>query len=136
MSISISIAVKGLKEVLKNIRAQDKKIQKGAENGVKKAALLLQAASMRLVPIEDGVLRNSAYTRVTGKGAKTVAHVGYTAPYALYVHEAVGMVLKGKPRPSGKGRYWDPAPRATAKFLEIPYKLLKLQEIIKSNIKL
>ena len=47
--------------------------------------------------------------------------VGYSAGYALYVHEAVGMKLKGLPRqPPGKGLYWDPQGRAQAKFLEQP----------------
>jgi hypothetical protein len=49
--------------------------------------------------------------------------VGYTAAYAIYVHENTEMKLKGKPRGSGKkkrGRYWDPQGRAQAKFLEQP----------------
>lgn len=68
--------------------------------------------------------------------------VGYTAAYALPVHEAVGMVLRGlsrdprvrrieeggdpakaRPRPrqrEPKGRYWDPQGRGQAKFLEQP----------------
>lgn len=47
--------------------------------------------------------------------------VGYKAAYALYVHEAVGMKLKGQPRrPPRKGYYWDPQGRAQAKFLEQP----------------
>lgn len=46
--------------------------------------------------------------------------VGYSAPYAMYVHEAVGMVLQGLPRASGHGHYWDPQGQAQAKFLEQP----------------
>lgn len=48
------------------------------------------------------------------------SRVTFTAPYALYVHEAVEMVLKGKPRPSGIGVYW--GPNGMAKFLETPMK--------------
>ena len=48
------------------------------------------------------------------------SRVTFTAPYALYVHEAVEMVLKGKPRPSGIGVYW--GPNGMAKYLETPMK--------------
>lgn len=73
--------------------------------------------------------------------------VGYTAAYALYVHERVEMKWKGLPRGQGfsidksgkvvvparllsgqethragpnRGFYWDPAGRGQAKFLEQP----------------
>ncbi len=46
--------------------------------------------------------------------------VGYTAAYALFVHESVEMKLKGQKRPKPhKGSYWDPK-GAQAKFLENP----------------
>lgn len=44
--------------------------------------------------------------------------VGFTASYAAAVHEKVKMKLAGKPRPRGRGLYWDPQGKATAKFLE------------------
>lgn len=52
--------------------------------------------------------------------------VGYTAKYAIYVHENIEMKWKGLPRrkPS-KGNYWDPAGRGQAKFLEQPARELK-----------
>lgn len=48
--------------------------------------------------------------------------VGYTAAYALYVHEKIEMKWKGLPRQGkqGKGFYWDPQGRGQAKFLEGP----------------
>lgn len=47
--------------------------------------------------------------------------VGYTAAYALYVHERIEMKWQGLPRHKpGKGLYWDPQRRAQAKFLETP----------------
>jgi len=39
--------------------------------------------------------------------------------YAVYVHENMEMKLKGQPRPSGRGKYWDP-PGSGPKFLENP----------------
>ena len=50
----------------------------------------------------------------------TCVVVGYTAAYALWVHEAVEMTLRGLPRPRNRGKYWDPQGRAQAKFLETP----------------
>lgn len=52
--------------------------------------------------------------------------VGYTANYALHVHENIEMKAKGLPRhkPS-KGNYWDPPGRGQAKFLEQPARELK-----------
>ncbi len=55
--------------------------------------------------------------------------VGYTASYALYVHESPG-TLKGQPRGAKKGskkgtyrgHYWDPQGRAIPKFLEKPFR--------------
>lgn len=64
--------------------------------------------------------------------------VGYTAAYALHVHERIEMSWKGLPRDprkwpgvkhqknpkprkrNPKGRYWDPQGRGQAKFLEQP----------------
>ena len=48
-----------------------------------------------------------------GGGKKVSVAVGYTAKYALYVHEnreiwPPGMRLKGQPRPSGIATYWSP----------------------------
>ncbi|EGI5777983.1 HK97 gp10 family phage protein, partial [Salmonella enterica subsp. enterica serovar 4,5:i:-] len=45
--------------------------------------------------------------RITGK-------VGYSAKYALYVHNASGK-LAGKPRSNGNGTYW--SPNAEPRFL-------------------
>lgn len=47
--------------------------------------------------------------------------VGYSAPYAVYVHENMEMKLEGEPRPSGIGVYWGrPTAPGQSKFLEEP----------------
>ena len=43
------------------------------------------------------------------RDASASVAVGYSAKYALYVHENKEMKLAGKPRPSGLGTYWGPA---------------------------
>lgn len=60
--------------------------------------------------------------------------VGYTAAYALFVHENMNPKTLGTatPRPSGLGVYWGPAapnPMFLPKFLEGPARVFK-QEII------
>ena len=63
--------------------------------------------------------------------------VGYTANYAVYVHESIEMKLKGKPRPNKKGKFWDPQNRAQAKFLEQPARdrLPELNRVITGTVK-
>lgn len=131
-------AIIGAEAVIRNIRGRQNYIGRGCERGIKLAALYLQRESQKLVPIEYGVLRASAFTRVTGKGFNTVANVGYTATYAIYVHENVEMRGRGLPRPSGKGNYWDPAGRGQAKFLEFPARrdAALLRKVIRDNAKI
>lgn len=57
---------------------------------------------------------------LVGAEGKYSVIVGYTAAYAVFVHENIEMKWRGKPRRSGKGSYWDPAGRGQAKFLEAP----------------
>lgn len=60
--------------------------------------------------------------------------VGYTAAYAVHVHENIEMKGKGLPRTKlsssgkkvkGRGYYWDPQGKVQAKFLEQPARELK-----------
>ena len=56
-----------------------------------------------------GKLRAMAAAAAKDQGSVVV---GYTAGYALWVHENREMKWKGKPRRSGIGAYWGPAGRA------------------------
>lgn len=132
-------AITGVREVLANLARRNKQLAAGCERGVTKAGLRLQRASQLLVPVNFGVLKASAYTRVTGKGLKANAHVGYTASYALFVHENVEMKLKGQPRtPPNKGKYWDPQGRGQSKFLEEPARRMgpELLRVIKDEMRI
>lgn len=65
--------------------------------------------------------QKAAQAKVDGDASVVV---GYTAAYALYVHENTQMKLKGQPRPKGKpGVYWGPS--GQAKFLEQPARTLQ-----------
>jgi len=70
-------------------------------------------------------LRRKAAEKI--KDTNVSVAVGYTAKYALFVHENMdihppGMILAGKPRPKERGYYWDPLGRAQPKFLEGPFR--------------
>src|SRR5262245_23794597 len=68
-----------------------------------------------------GKLRN-----LMARGRRVSVLVGYTAKYAIYVHENVEMKLAGLPRPSGLGTYWSPE-GAGPKFLERPARSLRAE---------
>lgn len=131
-------SILGLNTVLANMKARQAQILQRAGDGLYLAGLHLQADSQEHVPVEFGPLKASAYTKRTGAGAATQVDVGYTAAYALYVHEKVAMKLKGQPRPSGQGMFWDPQGRAYAKFLEEPMRRLMptLNRIVANAAKL
>lgn len=124
--MELNAGIFGAAEVIENLRKQKKKMADNIEIGLLKAGLKLQAESQKLVPVEYGILKATAFTRLIGKGFNSVVSVGYTAFYALWVHESVGMVLKGQPRRSGIGEYWDPRGVGQAKFLEEPARRLRL----------
>jgi len=118
-------AILGVEKVLKNIKRRSDEMELNVSVALKRAGLKLQRASQGLVPVDLGNLKASAFTRAEGSGFKTQVRVGYTAFYALYVHEAVAMKLKGLPRGKGRGFFWDPQGKAQAKFLEEPARTLR-----------
>jgi len=97
----------------------------------------------------DKVVKKLGYLRRLSRRKNNVGViVGYTANYALYVHEnreiwPPGMRLKGKPRGAKRrgrgyrGRYWAPRGRAQPKFLEEPFRenQNRLYAIILQNVK-
>lgn len=74
-------------------------------------AILSQGAATAatMTPVDTGNLINSQYRpQIEQRDGKTVGHVGYTANYAGFVHDAPGK-LKGVQRPGNRGNYWNPA---------------------------
>lgn len=66
-----------------------------------------------LVPIETSTLINSQYRHVQMQGAALIGRIGFTAEYALAVHESAGKWRGlGIPRPKRNGKdrgfYWGP----------------------------
>ncbi|MDB5779968.1 MAG: hypothetical protein JWP93_2333 [Polaromonas sp.] len=84
------------------------RVQVAAARGMTQALILGASEAASMTPIDTSTLINSEYKRVEARAGRIVGTVGYTAEYALAVHEAPGK-LKGTPRPDNHGKYWGPA---------------------------
>lgn len=100
--------ITGLKQLKRRMSdTLTKTIPESAEKAVYAITTTGGALATTYVPVEHDILAPSQYRTIELQGTEYVGVVGYTANYAAAVHEASG-TLKGKPRPSGKGSYWDP----------------------------
>lgn len=129
----LSLKVKGLNEVVSGMGNFRLASASGVENGLKKAGLQLLRDANELVPVEFGNLKQSGFVRSTGSGFGTVVTVGYTANYAIYVHEirrrqdgvlvTHGMDFNIKHAQYKKGKLvMQRGPKQQWKFLETPLK--------------
>lgn len=84
--MAVDNAVTGLGEVLENLNDEISQIQGMTMAGLYEAGLKIQASSQQRTPVKFGNLKGSAYTRKDRLGKKAV-EIGYTANYAIYVHE-------------------------------------------------
>lgn len=109
----------GVTGILKNLKLNEAQIAIRIPLALKAVGLTLQASSQKAVPVDLGNLKASAFTRASSSGINTTVTVGYTARYALFVHELTEMKGKGLDRRApSKGKYWDPQGRGRAKFLQ------------------
>lgn len=78
-----------------------------AVRAIKSANFIIRTESATMTPVETSTLINSQFDTVEVNGTRITGRIGYSARYAIYVHNASGK-LAGRPRPSGKGVYWGP----------------------------
>lgn len=84
------ILVTGVTAMIAKMKAVDKKTEVKLTRGLIAAGRRLQRESQLVVPIKTGNLKGSAFTRnMGGKGKTADIVVGYTAGYAIYVHELI-----------------------------------------------
>ena len=102
------IFISGVKVAMKGVEKVADKIQEATFKGLHQGAALMFRDSQEHVPYDLGNLSGSGYIRRTRVRGKPTVEIGYTANYALEVHEAVD-------------RNWK-KPGATAKFLENAFK--------------
>lgn len=126
------VKVVGLPTVLRRIKGTYDQAGRTVETRLKRAGLFLQRESMLIVPIQFGPLRASGFTRSEGKGLKIRVIVGYTAAYAVYVHEnkdalhgaafnaAYADRIAKAHTPAQRKMWFNRGPNQTYKFLERP----------------
>jgi len=84
----MAIEFKGLSTVLLNLNKEIAKIQGGTKAGLIEAGMMIKNKAGKYTPIGDtGNLLGSAYTIPTGTKMEPSQEIGYTAAYAVFVHE-------------------------------------------------
>lgn len=121
--MAIMFRLTGIKKIIRAMEKKARSSQKKLEIGLVRAGLFLQRESQKVVPVDTGALKNSAFTRKIKNiaGAVDVA-VGYTQSYAIFVHENLNARHK---------------PGKIAKYLETPARIhrKKLLAIVKKAMK-
>lgn len=105
--IQPKVKVTGQQKVLANLNKEIKGIKNRTLDGLLAGGLIILRESNEHVPVEHGFLRASGYAR-KAKDNRQAVEIGYTSRYAVFVHESVEEILRGKPRQSGIGVYWGP----------------------------
>ncbi|ENF7209026.1 HK97 gp10 family phage protein [Klebsiella pneumoniae] len=97
-----------------------------AVRGIQSALIILGAASAKEVPRDTSTLINSQFREIDFNGTLITGRVGYSANYAIYVHEAPGKYLntqtdrpvRAGEAPGSRGVIWGPG--GNPKFLYWP----------------
>ncbi|WP_265498599.1 HK97 gp10 family phage protein [Providencia rustigianii] len=126
--------VRGISECRRNTQAFVDDVNRRAVRAVTAGLIVGASHAARYTPIDTSTLINSQYRDVRVNGVMITGRVGYSANYAVYVHEASGK-LKGEPRNSGSGNYWDP--NAKPKFLQAGFEEARqeIDEAIKREMR-
>lgn len=125
----MGVKVKGIPQVVMKLNKFVKNTDKKAIRAIYMALDVVAADAALMTPIDTSNLVNSQFKDVDLSGVRITGKIGYSAAYALYVHNASGK-LKGKPRAhfgktsnrsavgpqkpkefgggTGQGNYWDP----------------------------
>lgn len=127
----MGVKVKGVSQSKAKLDALLADVQgKKVVRAVQSALFIIGAEAATMIPRDTSTLVNSQYRELKFIGSRVSGRVGFSADYALYVHEASGK-LKGKPRSSvksfttsdgrtafasDKGNFWGPS--GEPKFLE------------------
>lgn len=115
----------GMQTVLRRARQRNRQDSAIAESGLMRAGRFLIRESLKLVPVQFGNLKSTWFVRKSGGGFAAKVRLGYTAGYAIYVHEnldaAHGEAFNRKHAKAIKeGREFRRGVNQQAKFLERP----------------
>ncbi|EPO2453718.1 HK97 gp10 family phage protein [Providencia rettgeri] len=121
--------VRGINECRRNTQAFVGDVERRAARAAMAGTYIIALRAATYTPIDTSTLINSQFRELIVKGSLITGRIGYSANYAVYVHNASGR-LKGQPRAdfgktrdgvsfgggTGNGNYWDP--NAKPKFLQ------------------
>jgi len=110
----MTVRTEQLRRTQRNLKREIAKIEGVTTAGLLAAGFVIFRDSQKRVPVEHGNLRASGFVQ-RHPTRKSVVEIGYGAAYAFFVHENTEEKLRGQPRPSGLGTYWNPG---ESKFLE------------------
>lgn len=116
----MGVKVKGIRQAQQNLNRLVGDIQgRKAVRAMTSALIIIGSEAAAITPRATSTLVNSQFRELSTHGSRIIGRIGYTAAYALFVHEASGK-LKGRPRAKrngvAQGNYWDPS--GEPKFLE------------------
>ena len=141
----MGVKVKGVAKVASNInRIIDNIEGKRTVRAIYQALDYIGIESAAKVPVDTNTLLNSQFRDVVVRGTRITGRIGYSAKYAVYVHEAKGIHLGTRtPRPvkrgekaGSRGNIWDRM--GEPKFLEKPAQesRSKVDDIIRKEMSL
>jgi hypothetical protein len=87
--------LQGMDRVMRNLNMELDKMRRGSAQGLLDAVEFIHADTEKtppLTPVDTGNLRSSWTVRFFRRNKKSVVIFGYSANYALYVHEMIGAV--------------------------------------------
>ncbi|SUI70564.1 HK97 gp10 family phage protein [Serratia liquefaciens] len=132
----MGVKIKGVKAAQRRLDAvvEDVRTRK-AVRAIKSAMFIIGAESALMTPMDTGTLVNSQFQETMINGTRITGRIGYSANYAVYVHNASG-IMKGLPRPNNRGNYWDPSgePKFLTKAAERTRR--QVDDIIRKEMKL
>lgn len=132
----MGVKIKGIKAAQRRLDAvvEDVRTRK-AVRAIKSAMFIIGAESALMTPMDTGTLVNSQFQETMINGTRITGRIGYSANYAVYVHNASG-IMKGLPRPNNRGNYWDPSgePKFLTKAAEQTRR--QVDDIIRKEMKL
>lgn len=132
----MGVKIKGIKAAQRRLEAvvEDVRTRK-AVRAIKSAMFIIGEESALMTPMDTGTLVNSQFQETMINGTRITGRLGYSANYAVYVHNASG-IMKGLPRPNNRGNYWDPSgePKFLTKAAERTRR--QVDDIIRKEMKL
>lgn len=101
--MSANVELEGVEETLKALGATTEQIERALAAALYQEGLALDAASVAIVPVDQGPLRRSHYVAppTQADGKEPTCEVGYGTAYALIRHENPAPAVHG----SGQGGF-------------------------------